>query len=112
MPDAGRTPWPACNKKSRRQSPQVQPEQPAFPARWFYGLYRALPGEPGFVATIVRNHLANLTPASGRQDHTTSPSAVSLARPAKPPRPSHPAAHVRDDREASLLSAAGRGKNA
>ena len=28
-------PWPACNKKSRRQSPQVQPRQPAFPAQWF-----------------------------------------------------------------------------
>jgi hypothetical protein len=27
-------PWPSCNKKSRRQSPQVQPRQPAFPARW------------------------------------------------------------------------------
>ena len=25
MPGAGRNPWPACSKKSRRQSPQVQP---------------------------------------------------------------------------------------
>jgi hypothetical protein len=25
MPGAGRNPWPACNKESRRQSPQVQP---------------------------------------------------------------------------------------
>ena len=24
-------PWPACNKKSRRQSPQVQPEHPGIP---------------------------------------------------------------------------------
>ena len=39
MPDAQPHPWPACNKKSRRQSPQVQPGQPAFPARWCYGLY-------------------------------------------------------------------------
>src|ERR1700761_6908058 len=28
-------PRPACNKKRRRQSPQVRAEQPAFPARWF-----------------------------------------------------------------------------
>jgi hypothetical protein len=34
--NAGRwpRPWPACNKKRRRQSPQVQPNRPAFPARW------------------------------------------------------------------------------
>jgi hypothetical protein len=30
-----------------------------------------------------------LTPASGRQDHTTSPSAPSAARLAPPPRPPH-----------------------
>jgi len=29
-----RRPWPACSKKSRRQLPQVQPDHPAFPARW------------------------------------------------------------------------------
>jgi len=34
----GPHPWPACNKKRRRQSPQARPEQPAFPARWLYGL--------------------------------------------------------------------------
>jgi hypothetical protein len=38
-------PWPACNKKSRRQSPQAQPNHPAFPARWCYGFLRALPGD-------------------------------------------------------------------
>src|SRR5215470_17734785 len=46
-------PWPACNKKSRRQSPQVRRNSPAFPARWFYGLLRTLLGEPGFIATVV-----------------------------------------------------------
>src|SRR5262249_55807719 len=35
MPGAGRNPWPASKKKSWRQSPQVQPKHPAFPARWF-----------------------------------------------------------------------------
>jgi hypothetical protein len=34
---------------------------------------------------------ANLTPASGRQDHTTSPSASRIARQARGPRPPHPA---------------------
>jgi hypothetical protein len=66
-----------------------------------------------------------LTPASGRQDHATSPSAltfrkslldgfgtsppklwgrrISAARLAPLPRPPHPAPNVRDDREAPLL---------
>jgi hypothetical protein len=49
-----------------------------------------------------------LTPASGRQDHTTSPSAAAsfvrthFAR-LTPQRPPHPAPYVRDDREAPLL---------
>src|ERR1700704_6108348 len=41
-----------------------------------YGLFRALPGEPGLFATVAsRVFSQDLTPASGRQDHTTSPSA-------------------------------------
>src|SRR5882724_537616 len=54
----------------------VTPVHPAFPAQWFYDLLRALPGEPGFLATVIGGILpAHLAPASGRQDHTTSPSA-------------------------------------
>jgi hypothetical protein len=49
---------------------------PAFPAQWLYGLLRALPGEPSTFATVVSGIAStNLTPASGRQDHTTSPYA-------------------------------------
>ena len=50
---------------------------PAFPARWFYGLYglssvnQRLPPSPAQCVCIV----ANLAPAWARQDHTTSPSA-------------------------------------
>src|SRR6266436_8052976 len=49
-----------------------------------------------------------LAPASGRQDHTTSPSvAASFVRALFTrltlPRPSHPAPNVRDDREPPLL---------
>jgi hypothetical protein len=29
------------------------PQQPAFPAQWFDGVSRALPGVPGFLATIA-----------------------------------------------------------
>jgi hypothetical protein len=41
-------------------------------------------------------------PASGRRDHTTSPS-VSCCSSDNTTRPSHPASNVRDDREAPLL---------
>src|SRR6266436_9827800 len=44
----------------------------------------------------------NLTPASGRQDHTTSPSASWRSRQQRRSRPPHPALYVRDDRETPL----------
>ena len=86
------------------------PESPDVPARnGFNGFLRALPGEPGLFATITCGYVlskpgwadlnsANLTPASGRQDHTTSPYATTSlvrslgnrsqaeARPATPSR--------------------------
>ncbi len=51
-------PWPACRKECRRQSPQVRAGQPAFPARWLYGLYVISPGTgliaPVFATTLTR----------------------------------------------------------
>ena len=58
------------------------------------------------VATIpgaMRSIVTKLTPASGRQDHTTSPSAGLRIRLKRTPRPPHPALHVRDDRDTPLL---------
>jgi hypothetical protein len=46
--------------------------------------------------------ITSLTPASGRQDHTTSPSASRRSRQQHRSRPSHPAPNVRDDRDTSL----------
>ena len=58
----------------------------------------------GLFATIAsRNYPQDLTPASGRRDHTTSPSASRTVRHRRirvhriPP-------HVRDDRDPPLLS--------
>jgi len=49
---------------------------------------------------------AHLTPTLGRQDHTTSPSAICCSSD-NTPRPSHPAPNVRDDREAPLFIGCG-----
>jgi hypothetical protein len=58
----------------------------------------------GFLATIVSRALPqNLAPASGRQNHTTSPSASRAVRQsASASTASHRA--FRDDREPPLLS--------
>ena len=85
---AGRSPPAAwCAKvESARVSHRRSTGSPAFPAQWFYGLLRALPGEPGFSSPSPRNakHCHKLTPASGRQDLTASPSARPSRTPCEP----------------------------
>src|SRR5258708_11745474 len=48
---------------------------PAFPAQWFYGLLRALPGDQACLTPSSALLIADLTPALGRQNDTTSPYA-------------------------------------
>ena len=90
---------------------------PAFPAQWFTA-YFVLSPVTGLFATVARewtdqplaNVFTNLTPASGRQDHTTSPSAS--APFARVTSQLHIAScrvhrippHVRDDRDPPLSS--------
>src|ERR1700746_3387287 len=40
----------AKNGSTRVSPPQVTPVHPAFPARWFYGLFQALPGDRAFLS--------------------------------------------------------------
>jgi hypothetical protein len=73
--------------KSARVDHRFNRITPAFPARMVYGLLRALPGDRlvchrrladdrCISNPVGRMHLSqNLTPASGRRNHTTSPSA-------------------------------------
>src|SRR5256885_4101440 len=68
----------------------------------FNGFLRALPGDRACLPPSSA-FPRNLTPASGRQDHTTSPSASAPFVEPCWPRPPHPA-HVRDDRETPLVS--------
>ena len=91
---------PRATKKHAAE-PQVQPEQPAFPAQWFYGLYVLSSVNRAFLQPSSADRSAHLAPASGRQDHTTSPSAIRHSS-CDISRPSHPALNVRDDRETPL----------
>src|ERR1700744_846347 len=76
VPDA---PMVSC-KNARGIRHRFTGFHPAFPARWFYGFLRALPGDRAFLPPSARNakHCRELTPASRRQDHTTSPPAQGL----------------------------------
>src|SRR5215475_6495808 len=63
-------------EEAHKQVTTGQPLSPAFPARWFTTYSVFSPVRPGFVVTVAReNSSTRLAPASGRQDHTTSPSA-------------------------------------
>jgi hypothetical protein len=70
--------------RSMRPQPRVQMKKahershhghtgnhPAFPAQWFYGLLRALPGDQACLTPSPALLLADLTPALGRQNHTS-----------------------------------------
>ena len=73
------------------------PEHPAFPAQWFYGLCRALPGAEflwppsltdwrSIEGPVGPDHLHQLDTSNGCQDHTVLPSAASSSQPPRPAR--------------------------
>src|SRR5258705_4312228 len=67
------------NKKAHERSHHGHTgNHPAFPAQWFYGLLRALPGDQALLSPSPALLLADLTPALGRQNHTTWPYASAL----------------------------------
>jgi hypothetical protein len=103
MPGARCTRGRACSVVNTRVSHHGYTGSPGIPARnGFNGFLRALPGDRAFLPpSPTRIAPQSLTPASGRQDHTTSPSAGLRIRQSAahvhriPPR-------VRDDREPPL----------
>ena len=104
MPDASARPQPCVRiEKAHKRSHHGHTGNARHsPRNGFNGFLRDLPGEPGLLSPSPADHPANLTPASGRQDHTTSPSARWCIRLAHQKRPPHPAPNVRDDRETPL----------
>ena len=97
-------PWSACNKKARGRTTGTGGSS-GLPCAMVLRLIRDLPGDRAFLPpSPCRNKfLRDLAPASGRQDHTISPSAamplvIDIACVHRiPPR-------VRDDRDPPLLS--------
>jgi hypothetical protein len=79
MPGASTHPQPRVQSEKKHTSVVTAGPagSPGIPARnGFNGFLRALPGDRAFLPpSPAKKASANLTPASGRQDHTTSPSA-------------------------------------
>src|SRR5258705_7394925 len=71
-PAASRAKLDKAHERSHHRFTGVDP---AFPAQWFYGLLRALPGDQACLTPSPALLLADLTPASGRQNDTTWPYA-------------------------------------
>ena len=81
MPGARCTGRLACKiAKKRTRAYRFSGGNPAFPAQWFYGLLRALPGDQACLTPSSALLIADLTPASGRQNDTTWPYAKSTIR--------------------------------
>src|SRR5882672_10652057 len=97
-----------CTKK-RTRAYRFSGGNPAFPAQWFYGLLRALPGDQACLTPSSALLLADLTPASGRQNDTTWPYASGRARLARC-RVHRIPTRVRDVRETPLCGS-GQGES-
>ena len=107
MPDARCTRGLACktgNQEKRTRAYRFSGGHPTFPAQWFYGLLRDLPGEPSSIATVASPNRspAKLGASVGRQNHATSPSAqVTLV--SRNFRVHRIPPHVRDDSRSAPL---------
>ena len=93
--NAGRSmhPQPRVRNKTKHTSivTTVTPVSPGIPRAMVYGLLRALPGDQACLTPSPALLIADLTPASGRQNDTTSPYASRPRSSRALPRPSHPA---------------------
>jgi hypothetical protein len=79
-------PQPVCNGSKHTVVTTGTPGHPTFPAQWFYGLCRALPGDEFVLSPSSANmdclspvgptHLRRLDTSNGCQDHTVLPYAL------------------------------------
>ena len=94
----------ACkSRKHASKSPRSHRKHPAFPAQWFYGLFRALPGDRAFLppspTKIAFRRLDASVGASGPHGFAVRLSTVRYRHISVHRIPSR----VRDDREPPLL---------
>src|SRR3981081_2027676 len=69
-------PMGPVQQEARGEGHRVNRNHAGFPCAVGYGLLRALTGDRALLPpSSAKVSFANLAPASGRQDHTTSPSA-------------------------------------
>src|SRR5580692_7622254 len=70
-------PQPCLQQRNNAQASHTgTPQQSGIPCAMVLRLIRDLPGVPGLLATVLGGlSSANLMPASGHQDHATSPNA-------------------------------------
>ena len=80
---ARNAPAASCVIKVNTRAYRFSGGNPAFPAQWFYGLLRALPGDQACLTPSSALLIADLTPASGRRNHTTWRYASGRARLAR-----------------------------
>ena len=105
MPGACCTRGLVCNsaQKKRTRAYRYSRSIPAFPAQWFYGLCRALPGDEFLLPPSSANwrrsrarsgsqRLRRLDASHGRQDHTVLPYAARLRQ--RPRRVWYPSAEA------------------
>ena len=91
MPGAQCTRSRACSVVNTRVSHRRSPGSPGIPARNGFTAYFVLSPVIGLFVTVIGGIAStDLTPASRRQDHTTSPSARQRSRQQRRLRPSHP----------------------
>src|SRR3989440_10922903 len=77
---AGCSPHPQPRTQTKKRTSVVatgSPKQSDLPCAMVYGLFRALPGDRAFLPPSPADRSTDLTPASGRQDDTALPSAMS-----------------------------------
>ena len=79
---------PAASRAEKKHTSVVatgSPKHSGLPCARVYGIFRALLGDRALLPPSLRRNRSprNLTPASGRQDHTALPSALGIARLAK-----------------------------
>jgi hypothetical protein len=79
------------NKAHERSHHRFRRFHPTFPAQWFYGLLRGLPGEPGFLATVACASYRRLDTSVGVSERHDFAVRLGTVRQTAPPRPLHPA---------------------